>query len=282
MPRLFTRFAQVSRNLTLFRKYYSNQQRDSKCSNNAFDASKFKYLVACAVGGSTVWFILRSKSLSLSNQIFCKESKQTSYSSAYDFVVVGAGLCGISSVYGILSVRPSAQILLVEKDELTFDKNLLTPTHEIQEYQAVYGQLKGRRNIDVVEGKLAVKIDPETKTVTLQGNVPVQYQEACLLATGREVASPYPISSPPPRSFPALTLASTSTRGFGQPPQPHYPPHPPPHPDQLPSRSSSSRNPLLFATCPPAPHHPLQPRSLQLPPAHTFAPARAIARIIRR
>ena len=103
----------------------------------------------------------------------------------YDFVVIGGGVCGVASLYGILSVRPGSRILLVEKDADCLRETLDEPVAEIRALQAAHGRVE--RRVEIVEGRAATKLDVDSRTVTLQGGALVQYKHGVLLATGREV-----------------------------------------------------------------------------------------------
>ncbi len=74
-----------------------------------------KLIVGSALGGlslSLFWNELHPTKQSHSEDASSKHPDGV----LYDFVVIGGGVCGIASLYGILSTRPQSRILLVEKD----------------------------------------------------------------------------------------------------------------------------------------------------------------------
>ena len=64
---------------------------------------------------------------------------------SYDFVVVGAGVAGISALFGILSVRPGSRILVVDSDADALRATLTDPVPELRALQDQHGATIGSR-----------------------------------------------------------------------------------------------------------------------------------------
>jgi NADPH-dependent 2,4-dienoyl-CoA reductase/sulfur reductase-like enzyme len=143
-------------------------------------------MLGSAVGGLALGFVWNELYLTKQSQCENPHSKLPA-GSLYDFVVIGGGVCGVASLYGILSVRPGSRILLVEKDTECLHATLNDPVSEIRALQDAHGRVEQLPNVEIFDGRAATKLDVDSRTVTLQGGAPVQYKHGCLLATGREV-----------------------------------------------------------------------------------------------
>ena len=120
---------------------------------------------------------------------------------SYDFVVVGAGVAGLSALFGILSVRPGSRILVVDSDADALRATLTDPVPELRALQDQHGPVERLPGVQFAPGVAAVRLDPEARALALQGGARVAYAHGCLLATGREVAPPFHL--PPSPSAPS-------------------------------------------------------------------------------
>lgn len=150
----------------------------------------FKIMAAGSLGCCLVGLALSGDFRKIKNYAYCQlnpVSAQIKVDSSYDFVVVGAGVAGISSIFGILRIRPGSRILVVDQNPASLRDTLEDPVPEIESLQGQYGRVSQLPHVQVVTGVAATRLDPETRTIALQGGASVQYKHGCLLATGREV-----------------------------------------------------------------------------------------------
>ena len=88
---------------------------------------------------------------------------------SYDFVVVGAGVAGLSALFGILSVRPGSRVLVVDSDADALLATLADPVPELRALQDQHGPVERLPGVQFAPGVAAVRLDPEVRALALQG-----------------------------------------------------------------------------------------------------------------
>ncbi len=107
----------------------------------------------------------------------------------YTYVIVGAGLTGVSAVEGIREVDPEGTILLIGRDEeLPYDrpplsKSLWLGKKRVDEIYLHDRDFYGSKGVDLHLGAEAAALDPKAKTIATTDRATCRY-EKLLLATG--------------------------------------------------------------------------------------------------
>jgi hypothetical protein len=140
-----------------------------------------------SLGGFVVGLALDQNSGLFEISTHCQRNQACTLEKSYDFVVIGAGVAGISSLFGILRARPGSRILVVDQNASSLRDTLDDPVPEIASLQSQYGRVEQLPNVHFATGIAATRLDPETRTLALQGGASINFEHGCLLATGREV-----------------------------------------------------------------------------------------------
>lgn len=116
---------------------------------------------------------------------------------SYKYLIIGGGVAGTTAAETLRQSDQAASIAIVSDEPRFYSRIMLSKPNFFLEkisFDSVWLKQQewyGENNVEFLEGVLATKLDPQTKTITLSDGKVLQY-EKLLLATGGE-ARPWPL-----------------------------------------------------------------------------------------
>jgi NADPH-dependent 2,4-dienoyl-CoA reductase/sulfur reductase-like enzyme len=117
---------------------------------------------------------------------------------SYKYIIVGAGIAGLSAVEGIREHDKSGPILLIGDEKYPpynrtpLTKELWWGTIKAEELFIHDNKYFEQNDVDLLFGKTVVSLDAKAKTVTDDTNVTVRYEKLLLATGGRPRTLPIP------------------------------------------------------------------------------------------